>query len=49
MHHWYHRGGQRVAGTRDHLAAMHIYDSVVVFEKMKMSRPLTTEVGARDE
>ncbi len=49
MHHWYHRGGQRVAGTRDHLAAMHIYDSVVVLEKNKVAQPLSTQVGARDE
>jgi hypothetical protein len=48
MHHWYHRGGQRVAGTIDHLAAMHVYDSVVVFEKKKMMRPFHTEVGAKD-
>lgn len=48
MHHCYHRGGQRVAGTIDYLAAMHVYDSIVVFEKKKMTRPLTTEVGNRD-
>ena len=40
MHHWYHPKGQKVAATRGTLKAMHIYDSVMVFDKATVPRPV---------
>lgn len=45
MHHWYHKRGQKIEPTRDHLAAMHIYDSMVVLEKQKIERPMHICIG----
>ena len=45
MHHWYHRRGQKVAGTVDNLAAMHIHDSLVVLEKEKVETPRHSRRG----
>lgn len=45
MHHWYHDRGQKVAATADHLAAIHLYDSVAVFEKRLVERPRHSKVG----
>jgi len=42
MHHWYHGKGQRIPAARDHLKAIHIYDSVIVFEKAKVPPPVNT-------
>lgn len=39
MHHWYHRKGQKIVGTRDFLAVMHIHDSIVVMEKAIVPMP----------
>lgn len=47
MHHWYHSQGQKVAGTRDYLAAMHIHDSLVVLEKEKVETPKHTRRGTK--
>lgn len=42
MHHWYHHRGQRDAASRDHLGAVHFYDSVIVFEKRRVEAPVCT-------
>ncbi len=42
MHHWYHRRGQRDRVARDHLRAVHFYDSVIVFEKRRIEPPVNT-------
>lgn len=45
MHHWYH--GQPVEAPQigDQIAAMHVYDSMIVLEKGLPRRPLHTQVG----
>ncbi|MEP3112977.1 class I SAM-dependent methyltransferase [Nisaea sp.] len=45
MHHWYHGEGQKIDGTADYLAALHLYDSIAVLEKNKVSRPRHSKVG----
>ena len=44
MHAWYHRKPVTTP-ARDHIRAMHIYDSIVVIEKQKIERPSVTKVG----
>lgn len=46
MHHWYHNEGQKIDATADHLAAMHLYDSVAVLEKRRVKRPVHSQIGA---
>ena len=46
MHHWYHRKGQKNASTRDCLKAIHVYDSIIVFEKGAMQQPMEMIVPA---
>lgn len=41
IHHWYHGHGQRDPALADHVRAMHCYDSIVVFDKKKVSRPVS--------
>lgn len=47
LHHWYHRRGQRNAVLADNLYAMHIYDSIVVFDKRRIPPPISFERPAR--
>jgi hypothetical protein len=39
MHHWYHDEGQKIDAAAGHLAALHIYDSIVVLEKAAVPTP----------
>lgn len=45
MHHWYHPYGQGVTATADHLAGLHIHDSMVVIEKARMEAPRSASTG----
>ncbi len=45
MHHWYHDQGQRHVATRDHVAGLHIHDSIVVIEKRRVTRPTHSQQG----
>lgn len=45
MHHWYHDFGQQVAPTRNHLAGIHVYDSVVILDKAAVVAPSRTTRG----
>ena len=45
VHHWYHNQGQRIAATAGHLGAIHVYDSLVVLEKMAVSPPRHSRRG----
>lgn len=45
MHHWYHKKGQKIGATADHLMAMHLYDSIAVLEKQKVPPPRHSQVG----
>jgi hypothetical protein len=45
LHHWYHDQGQRIAATSGHLAAIHVHDSLVVLEKMRVSPPRHSQRG----
>lgn len=42
IHHWYHHKGERIPATRGHLKAIHFHDSVIVFEKQKMTPPISS-------
>lgn len=42
MHHWYHTKGQRNEAARGHLKAMHVYDSVIVFDKAAVPPPVNS-------
>lgn len=48
MHHWYHDRGQRIQATKDCLMGIHVYDSVVVLEKGRHTRPVHTRRGRDD-
>lgn len=48
LHHWYHTRGQKIAATADHLAAMHMHDSILILEKQAVGRPMHTQVGQAD-
>lgn len=45
MHHWYHGRGEKIEAAAGHLAGMHIYDSIAVFEKRAVARPVHAQVG----
>jgi hypothetical protein len=46
IHHWWHRRGQKVSAARDRVAAVHVYDSVVVIDKAPVPRPVNSRLGA---
>lgn len=46
LHHWYHKGPVRSRATHGHLAGIHIYDSITVFDKATRPRPVHSKVGA---
>lgn len=46
MHHWYHSNGQKVSATRDSLSGIHLYDSLAIFEKNKISPPRHSKIGS---
>lgn len=48
MHHWYHGHGQKVTAAQDHLAALHVHDSIVVLEKHRVEPPRHAMRGAPD-
>lgn len=45
MHHWYHRRAASQPFAKDQVAAVHFYDSMIVFEKRKVERPTSVMVG----
>lgn len=45
LHHWYHDQGERVAATAGHLGAIHVYDSMVVLEKIAIAPPRHSRRG----
>jgi hypothetical protein len=47
MHHWYHGRGQKRGAVRDTLAAVHFFDSVIVFEKQKVEKPSCSSRGIK--
>src|SRR5690606_25272310 len=40
MHHWYHRGGRRIAAAADRVAGLHIHDSIAFIEKRRVTQPV---------
>ncbi|GAB4305402.1 MAG: class I SAM-dependent methyltransferase [Roseovarius sp.] len=46
MHRWYHGAGLRWPGVGDAVSAVHVHDSIVVFEKAPIHRPVHSQVGA---
>lgn len=44
MHHWYHADNSEVPEVTSFLSAVHIYDSMVVFEKNRTHRPTHSKV-----
>jgi hypothetical protein len=45
LHHWYHGRGQTIAAASGHLGAIHVYDSVVVLEKIAVMPPRHSQRG----
>lgn len=45
MHHWYHGKGQRIGSVADRVGGLHVYDSIVVLEKMEVRPPVNTRRG----
>ena len=45
MHHWYHSKGQKISSTEDKLVAIHLYDSIAIFEKNKVKPPRHSKIG----
>lgn len=45
MHHWYHDHGEKIASTSGHCGAIHVYDSIVVLEKTRVSPPRHSRRG----
>lgn len=46
MHHWYHNHGQKISASKDQLFAIHLYDSLAIFEKNTVMPPKHTKIGA---
>ncbi|MDH5353353.1 MAG: class I SAM-dependent methyltransferase [Gammaproteobacteria bacterium] len=44
IHHWYHNKGIRLPKVSSHCRSVHIYDSIVVFEKGEMIRPTNSQI-----
>lgn len=47
MHHWYHDEKVVVNACKDTVAAMHVHDSIVVFEKEIVTAPRHTQRGIK--
>ena len=45
MHHWYHSHGQKISSAKDKLLAIHLYDSMAVFEKKQIEAPRHSRIG----
>ena len=45
MHHWYHSYGQKISSAKDKLMAIHLYDSLAVFEKNQIQAPRHSRIG----
>lgn len=46
MHHWWHGGGTKIAAGGGQVAAMHVYDSIIVLDKdANLSRPVNSRRG----
>lgn len=48
MHHWYHGHGQKVTAAKDHLAGVHVHDSIVVLEKSRIAPPRHSMRGSTE-
>jgi hypothetical protein len=48
LHHWYHGRGATDVATRGNLAALHVYDSVVVLEKRAERTPQHSVFGVAE-
>ena len=48
MHHWYHNGARRNEDVSKNVGAVHVYDSIVVLDKVENVRPSHVRRG-RDE
>lgn len=46
MHRWYHTRGVRRPGVGDAVSAVHVHDSITVFEKAPVWPPVHSEVGS---
>jgi hypothetical protein len=46
MHHWYHTHGVTWPGVGDAVSGVHVHDSITVFEKGPVHRPVHSQVGA---
>lgn len=45
MHHWYHAEGEKVEATAGAVTGLHIYDSLVVLDKARVTQPFHTKTG----
>ena len=45
MHHWYHSHGQKISSVKDKLSAIHLYDSMAIFEKNQIAPPRHSRIG----
>lgn len=46
MHHWYHSRGMKHPHLANSCSAIHIHDSIAVFEKSKVYAPTHSQIGA---
>jgi hypothetical protein len=49
MHHWYHYHGVKIPEAADLVAGMHIYDSIVAFDRGKIDRPQFSWSGDKED
>jgi Methyltransferase domain len=45
LHHWYHGQGEKIAAASGHLGAIHVYDSMVILEKLAVLPPRHSQRG----
>lgn len=45
LHHWYHRGEPKYPDLSAELGGIHVHDSIAVFEKQKVHKPVHSWVG----
>ena len=46
LHHWYHKGGEKIAPAAGLVSGLHLHDSIVFIEKQRIAPPAHSQRGA---
>lgn len=48
LHHWYHKGGEKIAAAAGMVGGLHLHDSIVFIEKERVEPPAHSQRGGGD-